>query len=198
MIITIPPIWMINKLTFQKPSLISRAIATLVRQWPSFRDGEYLANQIRSSGLNISSYGNFSALVEGSNNKIIKVFDLKDIGYRNMLDIIITHDSKFLPKVFSTSSSGRYGIVEMEKLISNTRSAVRIANYIDQMKSDIANKSTLSDQFTDLILKLNQRKSEYNSHHSNKITWDVHEGNIMFRDKTPVLIDMFFCEESDI
>ena len=180
-----------------KPSLAARAISTLVREWASFRDGDYLATTLNLSGLNTVGYGSFSAIVEGNPNQVIKVFDQKDLGYKLMLETMITNDTPFLPMVYSYSTSGRYGIVEMERLTTNVKAAVRVSNIIDQIKSGSKVRHTLGGEFVHLIKTIDGKLVQYNKDFplGEEMTWDSHDGNIMFREKTPVLIDMLFCEE---
>ena len=174
-----------------QPSLAARAIASVVKDWGSFRDGEYISANINLIGLNAIDQGSFCSIIEGLPGQIIKVFDSKDIGYQFMLEQIKHHNSIHLPVIYSISNSGRYIIVEMEKLIHNVKRAVTISNIIDGLKYYPKKKSSLGFEFDSLIRKMDHQAINYHA----PVSWDNHEGNIMFRDKVPVLIDMFYYED---
>lgn len=177
------------------PSLASRAISTLVKDWGVFRDGDFLSANLSLAGFDTISYGNFSSVIDGRPGQVIKIFNLNDIGYQMLIDLATTNSTTHLPEIVSYITSGHYGIVEMEKLNHNTKEAVAISNYIDRLTSGSRVKHRWGDGFKEVIEMINSKITDHNlSSKENDITWDVHEQNIMFKDNIPVLSDVLFGE----
>lgn len=174
-----------------KPSLAARALIKLVEHWPTYSHGSAMSGNLSLAGFNVLNQGNFSSVVEGIPGQVIKVFSLKDLGYQYLIDYAKTSNSDNLSVPFSFTTSGRYGVVELERLSHRTKEAVSISEYIDRCKHNPKSiKHRWGDNFRDLILNLNQSIQMK----SPSFTWDHHEDNIMFRGSTPVLADVIYGE----
>lgn len=182
----------------RNPSLAARALSKLVDGWSIYSHGEQLSGNLSLAGFDIINHGNFASVVQGLPNQVIKVFSLNDVGYQILLDEFIKHESDHYPTVFSYTTSGKYGIVEMEQLTHSTKTAVAISNYSDRLKSGSTVKAhKWGTGFKDSVLCLdhiikinNQGKKAVTLH------WDGHEDNIMFRGTIPVLCDVIFGEKT--
>lgn len=182
-------------MALRKPSLAVRAIAQLVDRWPSYAHGESLSGNLSLAGFNVLNEGNFASVVEGKPGQVIKLFNLKDLGYQYLIQYATTIESENLAAVHSFTKSGQYGIVELERLEHQTKMAVRISEYIDRCKfNHKAVTHKWGDAFRDSILNLDQAVKAHNIKTKKKLTWDCHEDNIMFRGPTPVLVDVIFGE----
>ncbi len=182
----------------RNPSLAARALAKLVDGWSIYAHGEHLSGNLSLAGFDVINHGNFASVVQGLPNQVIKVFSLNDVGYQILLDEFIKNKSDHYPKIFSFTTSGNYGIVELEQLTHSTKTAVAISGYSDRVKSGSTVKShRWGDDFKNSILGLdriikdnNKAKKAVNLH------WDGHEDNIMFRGTIPVLCDVIFGEKN--
>lgn len=177
-----------------KPSLAARAVATMIGDWSVFRNGDYLSTNLNLAGFESVSHGNFAAVIKGMPGQVIKVFSLNDLGYQFLVDYALVNPNAHMPIIFSYSKSGNYGIVEMEELVHKTRTAVSISNYIDQVKSKNVSKDAWGQSLRLTIIDLDHAIKDYNIDNHVKLSWDHHEGNIMFRDKIPVLCDVVYGE----
>lgn len=177
------------------PSLAARAVAQLIDCWPTYSHGEFVSGNLSLAGFNVLDHGNFASVIEGKPGQVIKVFSLTDIGYQFLLNYAVECKGDHLPKILSFSKSGRYGIVEMERLEHQVKSAVAIASYLDRVRtSKRMPNANWGITFQDSILDLNAAVKLYNKTSNVKLTWDCHENNIMFRGTTPVLCDVIFGE----
>lgn len=182
----------------RNPSLAARALAKLVDGWSIYSHGEHLSGNLSLAGFDIINHGNFASVVQGLPNQVIKVFSLNDIGYQILLDEFIKNDSDHYPSVYSFTTSGNYGIVELEQLTHSTKTAVAISNYSDRVKSGSSVKSHkwgegLKDSILNLdkVIRTNNQKKK-----GVALNWDGHEDNIMFRGTIPVLCDVIFGERT--
>lgn len=178
-----------------KPSLAARAVATMIGDWAIFRDGDYLSTNLNLAGFEAVAHGSFGAVIKGLPGQVIKVFSLNDVGYQFLIDYIVQNPSVHLPIIFSYAKSGNYGIVEMEELEHRNKTAVSISNYIDLVKSKNEAKDNWGYSFRLAIIDLDHAIKGYNINNYTKLSWDHHEGNIMFRDKVPILSDVVFGEK---
>lgn len=179
----------------QKPSLAVRALVRLVEGWPSYAHGESISGNLSLAGFDVINQGNFSSVIDGMPGQVIKVFNLADIGYQHLLSYSAAVASCNLAKTFSFTKSGKYGIVELEKLDHKVKEAVSISEYIDRCKSNPKRiKHRWGDAFKDLILDINCSIEGHNQVNASKLAWDCHEDNIMFRGTTPVLVDVLYGE----
>lgn len=185
-------------MVMRNPSLAARALAKLVDGWSIYGHGEHLSGHLSLAGFNVINHGNFASVVEGMPNQVIKIFGLNDVGYQHLLEEFTQHKTDHFPIVFSYTTSGNYGIVELENLVHNTKVAVAISNYADCLKSGSTVKShKWGLDFKDAILHLDNSIKGYNK--TNKAVhmhWDGHEDNIMFRGTIPVLCDVIFGEKT--
>lgn len=178
-----------------KPSLAARAITQLVETWPIYSHGEYISGNLSIAGFNIVDNGCFASVVEGKPGQVIKVFSLQDIGYQHLLSYALKASSEHLPKLFSYTKSGQYGIVELERLAHKAKEAVALSNYIDRCHNDPEKvKHRWGSDLKDLILQINYSIDLHNCNNDNQLSWDCHENNILFREKVPVLVDIVFGE----
>lgn len=185
-------------MVMRNPSLPARALAKLVDGWSIYSHGEHLSGSLCLAGFDIVNHGNFASVVHGMPNQVIKVFSLNDLGYQVLLEEFTTGKSDHYPIIYSFTTSGNYGIVEMERLSHDTKTAVAISNYADRVKSISKVKShRWGEDFKGSILTLDQVIKNYNSmkDHTIKLHWDGHEDNIMFRGTIPVLCDVIFGEK---
>lgn len=185
-------------MTMRNPSLAARALAKLVDGWSIYAHGEHLSGNLSLAGFDVVNHGNFASVVQGLPNQVIKVFSLNDVGYQILLEEFIQQTSDHYPKVYSFTTSGNYGIVELEQLTHNTKTAVAISNYSDRVKSGSKVKShRWGDSFKESVLGLDR----IIRHHNQKkqavsLRWDGHEDNIMFRGTIPVLCDVIYGEKT--
>lgn len=182
----------------RNPSLAARALAKLVDSWSIYSHGEHLSGHLSLAGFDVINHGNFSSVVDGMPNQVIKIFGLNDVGYQHLLSQFTSNDSDHFPTVYSYITSGNYGIVELEKLTHNTKVAVAISNYADRLKGGGVVKShKWGSSFKDAVLHLDTSIKIYNRS-SNPVVmhWDGHEDNIMFRGTIPVLCDVIFGEKT--
>lgn len=178
-----------------KPSLAARALSTLVEDMPTFRDGDRLAAHLNLAGFKTLGTGVFAAVVEGKPGEVIKVFNRSDIGFQFLMDYSAENASIHLPKVISTTTSGRYGIVELEKLERKDLAASRVSEYIDRLKCSNPPNGLVDhwgEELREVILSLDYVVQKFNRSNPKALTWDNHEGNILFKDKVPVLADVIF------
>jgi hypothetical protein len=185
-------------MVMRNPSLAARALAQLVDGWSIYSHGEHLSGHLSLAGFEVVNHGNFASVVNGLPNQVIKIFGLNDIGYQQLLHEFIHNKSDHYPAVYSFTTSGNYGIVEMEKLTHNTKTAVAISNYADRLKSGCSLKShKWGITFKDAVLHLDMKSKEYNKTlKAVQLHWDGHEDNIMFRGTIPVLCDVFYGEKN--
>lgn len=180
-----------------KPSLAARALITMVEDLPVFRDGDRLAANLNLAGFKTIGTGVFAAVVEGRPGQVIKVFNRNDIGFQFLMNYSVEYPSIHLPKILSTTTSGKYGIVELERLEHKELTATRVSAYIDKVKCSDPPKGmvdTWGEEFRELILSLDYNVQKYNKANPIALTWDNHEGNILFNGKVPVLADVIFGE----
>lgn len=181
-----------------KPSLAARALGTLVEDMPTFRDGDRLAANLNLAGFKTLGTGVFAAVVEGRPGEVIKVFNRSDIGFQFLMDYSAENSSIHLPKVISSTVSGRYSIVELERLDRKDIAASKVSEYIDRIKCSNPPKNLIDhwgEEFRELILSLDYVIHKYNRNNPKALTWDNHEGNILFKGKIPVLADVVFGED---
>lgn len=179
-----------------KPSLAARAIAQLVDGWPTFAHGESLSGNLSLAGFTVLNHGNFASVVEGKPGQVIKVFSLKDLGYQLFVDYILEHASVHHPVIHSFAKSGRYGIIELERLEHKVMPAIAVSNYLDRVRSQpLKIKPTWGLEFQEAVLNLNTAVKKHNTASKMSVTWDCHEDNVMFRDQVPILSDVLYCEE---
>jgi hypothetical protein len=180
----------------RNPSLAARALAQLVDGWSIYSHGEHLSGHLSLAGFEVVNHGNFASVVNGLPNQVIKIFGLNDIGYQQLLHEFIQNKSDHYPIVYSYTTSGNYGIVEMEKLTHSTKTAVAISNYTYRLIGGGSIKGhKWGNGFKDAVLHLDSYSKDYNkTPQAVKLHWDGHEDNIMFRGTIPVLCDVFFGE----
>lgn len=157
-------------------------------------------SELQSEGFNVLGSGCYGVVLQGDNNRVLKLCKKSDLGYKTFLDIMMNVRSPYLPIVYQVIETSRFFVIEMEKLEKvwdaeyNTPRHVEdlhnlIARYCRSFKRTYYNPGpppVIADEDLKALLDLMVEAWEPLQR---DLCWDLHNGNFMMRGNQLVITD---------
>lgn len=168
------------------------------------RPGNDLRDSLEEAKITVIGSGAFGAVFE-DDNQVFKIYDQHEVGYGRYVEFMSTIQSPILPKIEKIGNIGRWQLISIERLYPiyqafPNHDRMLMSTYLNNVVNRIMQSrgeevpvwwnddGSYIPPWDDLILDVDNLKlivdkmiDFANSYTTDRIYWDLHCGNFMFR-----------------